>query len=1076
MAINQESFNTGLYDLLKTRGYNPTPIDSKGQNTPVPQDADIFKFDFKKGPNTSEDYGPVWVTIDKAANLIVYFDDDVADSGDTNTSGTEFSDSWPSLLKVLKRWAMRKQLGFELKNRDHLGSDMAQREYAKKKEALGESYHPISKRASYNDAVPQVKIIIQHSRQIEEGEKRFRNVERIFVENSNGERFAIPTKRPGIAKVYARHVAEGGTPYDDKGKHITSLVEEYTKMAGFVRATRNATFNESAQQLINEGLNHYQSLRETLGRMIGYKGYNAYFESWTPTLMETEGDEMNLNELFVKETLDPRIESVMPILKRLSKNIGEMKEVSELSEWANNITEEESLKSNNPIGIPEGESKERPYICVHVKKGKCEVKANSSYEAAQKAAQKWGLKSTSGIDAHLADVTHDSASLEEGIPEDEVITLPSAKELYKEYLHSMDFEKDSVRKTNPEWESYFISGALNFLRKKGIPLNTRTRLAKDMLAVFDPSAAKKLPFKENFINMAPQAVAEGSKNLSYIGNCTDDDVIEHIFGDATNFAQAVEEHGDEFTIDDLVVKYDPESDIHSFYYKKQGVAEARDGDTNFGHTVTRGSWVVHDGNKVKRFNTHNGAKAYAEKNGGKVASSEFYADKIQGKQGVAEESNDHEEMYGINLEPFIDYVKHKSGKLGADKAMDNVKYSLEVNHNKHGEALNKILNAVKMALTSSALGEADESHTGEENGMASDNLNKMAKASTKINKKVKGMGNKGSLEPWQQQLVATAADKVDAVYHSLDDEELDEGWNDRLPDGISPEQYIDSMYDRADRDRKEKKEKELLDKEEPPFTGGHAVTTHKDKFGNVIKHVAKHLARKAMKDQETKTSKNEEVEQVDESKIKDSINKHPAVEYYGGKDDHHMIDLKPGYIHSELEQHSFSNRNASDAKKELKSVKKCDCDNCKKAYGTGVVSPKQVTAPKSRYYRSIDELDESKWRYGCGKKMSAFVPKGYGYKEIPVECGSTAYDGSVNQCEKCEITKAQPRVHDYGDVEHMDDDDIEEGLDANQKRAGQLGPTTPVGKNEKNLRNKGLFFGAESVDPELARIKKLSGN
>ena len=55
-------------------------------------------------------------------------------------------------------------------------------------------------------------------------------------------------------------------------------------------------------------------------------------------------------------------------------------------------------------------------------------------------------------------------------------------------------------------------------------------------------------------------------NLNYIGNCTDDDVIEHIFGDTTNFAQAVEEHGDEFTINDLVVKYDPKTDIHSFYY------------------------------------------------------------------------------------------------------------------------------------------------------------------------------------------------------------------------------------------------------------------------------------------------------------------------------------------------------------------------------------------------------------------------------------------------------------------------------------------------------------------------------
>jgi len=48
-----------------------------------------------------------------------------------------------------------------------------------------------------------------------------------------------------------------------------------------------------------------------------------------------------------------------------------------------------------------------------------------------------------------------------------------------------------------------------------------------------------------------------------------------------------------------------------------------------------GSWVVYNGNKVVKFKTHPGAKVYAEKNGGKVASSEFYADKIQ-KSGVTE--------------------------------------------------------------------------------------------------------------------------------------------------------------------------------------------------------------------------------------------------------------------------------------------------------------------------------------------------------------------------------------------------------------------------------------------------------
>jgi len=78
------------------------------------------------------------------------------------------------------------------------------------------------------------------------------------------------------------------------------------------------------------------------------------------------------------------------------------------------------------------------------------------------------------------------------------------------------------------------------------------------------------------VSQGQQGVAEGSdSNLSYQGNCTEDDVIEHIFGDVNNFANMVEEHGDEFTVGDLVVKYDPETDVHSFYYKKQGVAEAK---------------------------------------------------------------------------------------------------------------------------------------------------------------------------------------------------------------------------------------------------------------------------------------------------------------------------------------------------------------------------------------------------------------------------------------------------------------------------------------------------------------------
>ncbi len=65
------------------------------------------------------------------------------------------------------------------------------------------------------------------------------------------------------------------------------------------------------------------------------------------------------------------------------------------------------------------EEAERPYVCVHTKKGRHECTATSSYGAAQKAAAKWGLKSTAGVTAHLADVKHTAVDeavedLEEG--------------------------------------------------------------------------------------------------------------------------------------------------------------------------------------------------------------------------------------------------------------------------------------------------------------------------------------------------------------------------------------------------------------------------------------------------------------------------------------------------------------------------------------------------------------------------------------------------------------------------------------------------------------------------------------
>lgn len=513
MPISNDNLNKELYNLLRTQGFDPVPKDSKGDTTPIPDEAEVFKFTFK---NNEKPIAPAWITVDSNNDLKVYYNDKIFNDR-MKESDEDHDYNFKDFLKQLKRWSQRRQLGFDLENQDHLAGDMARREHMKKTENIYEGYYPINRTTSYNDSIPTVKIVLQHTRQIQEHEQRFRHVSKIFLENTNGERILAPTTRPGIAQIYARHLAEGGVPNDERWNHLKSLCEEYQKMAGFVRAVKNKQFNESAQGLVDVGMTHYQTLRETLSKMRNHKGYHHYFESYTPTLMETENDDTTLNELFVQETLDPRIESVIPILNKLHRKVSEMSEVNDLRNWADKITEVEDMspeqakqfinkpavfrkqekflkskddswkvtpdilsKSLEPtdmakratdVGIDEesemeedigpeqkrvgqvsgkekaktikgyigkpnqphpfqgklvgasesvehiNEDEEREYVCVHTKKGKCEVKASSSYDAAKKAMAKWNLKSTAGIDCYLADKPVDTSQLEENIDE-----------------------------------------------------------------------------------------------------------------------------------------------------------------------------------------------------------------------------------------------------------------------------------------------------------------------------------------------------------------------------------------------------------------------------------------------------------------------------------------------------------------------------------------------------------------------------------------------------------------------------------------------------------------------------------
>jgi hypothetical protein len=226
------------------------------------------------------------------------------------------------------------------------GHERAVDRLVKENKKLDEGYYG-NRKMSYSDDTPTVKMVIKHNRQLEETDQRFRHIEKIFLETSDGERFSVPTNKPSRARMFARHIAEGGAYRDERWSHLNEICEDLDKLGGFVRAThkKREQFNESAQRMIGEAQEQYIQLRETVKKLSGTKGYNRYFESYEPrVILEDDGD---LSAAFMHSSIDARIESALPTLSKFGIKMGKINESDMFEEWANSIIDE-SLELHNP--------------------------------------------------------------------------------------------------------------------------------------------------------------------------------------------------------------------------------------------------------------------------------------------------------------------------------------------------------------------------------------------------------------------------------------------------------------------------------------------------------------------------------------------------------------------------------------------------------------------------------------------------------------------------------------------------------------------------------------------------------
>ena len=251
-----ENTSQKLFDLLLSKDFDINTLDSSGKSITDIQEADIFSFDFI---SNTINYGTVVILMGDEKNFEIFFGDNIGRGLERDAKNT-----WYDLLYQLRMFAKRNMMSFSLKNINKLKHTM--QGLATIKEGILEGWNGTSK-SSYNPQKNKTKLIIRHSKKIAEGDQRFRNINSIFIENGDGERFKLPFKSIAGARAMARHVSEGNTPYDVFGLHITETVNNINTLGSFLRV-KSINESEASSKVVETCKHHNKKLKKNIKLMF----------------------------------------------------------------------------------------------------------------------------------------------------------------------------------------------------------------------------------------------------------------------------------------------------------------------------------------------------------------------------------------------------------------------------------------------------------------------------------------------------------------------------------------------------------------------------------------------------------------------------------------------------------------------------------------------------------------------------------------------------------------------------------------------------------------------------------------
>jgi len=305
-----------LFNKIRGRFPSVTIGDAEGKVTNKPDAARFYDFDYTEGESK---LGKVSINLTDESVEVMYSDDFVANEDVITRT------NWYDFLKELRSFSKKRLLKFDTRNINK--SNLDQRDYkflATNRTGDGtmnESKMYGTSKTSYQN-VGEARIAIKHSKPVntESATGRIQNINAIFIESPEGERFKYPYRHLNGARAMARHVAEGGKPFDEFGKHITGLSEELSSLKKFKSyVNRSSVMAEGLSGYIlpvNERLN---DIKKTITSLQKESTYRTAFENFEQPVFEDVPDDVAENwidQLTIKQ-FNEELKDVFPFVYRL---------------------------------------------------------------------------------------------------------------------------------------------------------------------------------------------------------------------------------------------------------------------------------------------------------------------------------------------------------------------------------------------------------------------------------------------------------------------------------------------------------------------------------------------------------------------------------------------------------------------------------------------------------------------------------------------------------------------------------------------------------------------------------------